>query len=185
MSQNRPPPAYQEYAAAMLADIRFRTMSLAERGLLHTMRLECWVNSNLPKDPATLAKILGADAQEIAAMLPAVMGFFAIQDDLIICPELEKYRTHLASIREKQAQGGKHGAALTNRKRRPAKTTAVQGDSANPASNPRDPRPTTRDSLVNFNSIQPSQNQSLKKGDLEKHREWLDEHARYEKASNG
>ncbi|MDD2775937.1 MAG: hypothetical protein PHU06_08275 [Gallionella sp.] len=38
MTQNREPPAYQEYAATMLANKNFRLMSLEERGLFFTMR---------------------------------------------------------------------------------------------------------------------------------------------------
>ena len=39
MSQNRDAPAYQEYAANLLARREFRAMSLPERGLLYTLRL--------------------------------------------------------------------------------------------------------------------------------------------------
>lgn len=69
MSQNRPPPAYQEYAASMIADQRFRAMSLAERGLLYTMRIECWVNHSLPKTPEKLAKVLGLEIAELEKCL--------------------------------------------------------------------------------------------------------------------
>ena len=48
MAQNREPPAFQEYAAAMMAKTDYRLMSLAGRGLLYTMRLECWVNLTCP-----------------------------------------------------------------------------------------------------------------------------------------
>ena len=76
MPQHREPPAFQEYAATMMASIDFRTMSLAARGLLYTMRLECWVNRQLPSDPARLALMLGFDATEVSALLPKVIGFF-------------------------------------------------------------------------------------------------------------
>lgn len=59
MTQNRDAPAYQEYAAALLARLPFRTMTLQDRGLLYTMRLECWVNVRLPNDHNSLAKVLG------------------------------------------------------------------------------------------------------------------------------
>jgi len=63
----RDAPAFQEYAAAMLANSRYRLMSLAERGLLDTLRRECWVNRGMPAKPATLAKMLGFDSAEIDA----------------------------------------------------------------------------------------------------------------------
>ena len=50
--QNRKPPAYQEYAATILAQLPFRAMNLQDRGLLFTMRLECWVNTRLPSNHA-------------------------------------------------------------------------------------------------------------------------------------
>ena len=76
MPQHREPPAFQEYAATMMASIDFRTMSLAARGLLYTMRLECWVNRQLPSDPVRLTHMLGFDATEVSALLPKVIGFF-------------------------------------------------------------------------------------------------------------
>lgn len=115
MAQNRKPPAYQEYAAAMMARIEYRTMSLAERGLLYTLRQECWVNHFVPENPAMLAKLLGFDAADVASALPAVLPFFAIKDGMISCPELEDYRNHINDIRLRQSAGGKKGAALTNK----------------------------------------------------------------------
>ncbi|MFZ4539599.1 hypothetical protein [Propionivibrio sp.] len=74
--QNREAPAYQEYAASMLAKIDFRTMTLAEQGLLYVMRLECWVNDRLPSNPARLAKVLGRSIEDVTQAIPAVLPFF-------------------------------------------------------------------------------------------------------------
>ena len=109
MTQNREPPAFQEYASAMMARMDYRTLSLAERGLLYSMRLECWVNSVLPSDTAKLAKVLGYTKEEIDVTLPAVRPFFAFDGHSIACPELLDYRLHLDAIREKQRVGGKKG----------------------------------------------------------------------------
>jgi uncharacterized protein YdaU (DUF1376 family) len=107
----RDAPAFQEYAASMLANSRYRLMSLAERGLLDTLRRECWVNIGVPAKPATLAKMLGFEAAEIDAALPVVMPFFSItQDGLIVCPELDELRATYAERRERQAAGGKRSA---------------------------------------------------------------------------
>lgn len=76
----------------MLANSRYRLMSLAERGLLDTLRRECWVNRGMPAKPATLAKMLGFDSAEIDAALPAVMPFFTVKDGLIVYPELDELR---------------------------------------------------------------------------------------------
>ena len=109
----------------MLANSRYRLMSLAERGLLDTLRRECWVNIGVPAKPATLAKILSFDAAEIDAALPAVMPFFAIEGDLIVCPELNELRATYEERRERQAAGGKRSAE----KRKGESASTLQGTS--------------------------------------------------------
>ena len=105
--QNRDAPAYQEYAAAMMAKIEYRTMSLAARGLLYSMRLECWVNGMLPANPDRLAKILGFTVDEIKNSLPEVQSFFANVDGFLISPELDNYKIHLAEGKKRMSDGGK------------------------------------------------------------------------------
>lgn len=122
MRQNRAAPAYQEYAATILAQLPFRTMTLQDRGLLYTMRLECWVNVRLPHNHTDLAKVLGLPVAEVIGSLAAVMHFFAVVDDCLVSPELDDYRAHLIERKVKQSNGGKLGSAMTNSKRnRPAK----------------------------------------------------------------
>jgi hypothetical protein len=111
MAQNRRPPAYQEYAAEILAQIPFRSMSLQGRGLLFTLRLECWVNKQLPSDPETLAKVLGLPVDQVSGSLAEVLPFFIIKGDFIVCPELENYREHLDYINKMKSEGGKNSAA--------------------------------------------------------------------------
>jgi uncharacterized protein YdaU (DUF1376 family) len=136
MAQNRKPPAYMEYASDMLAKREYRLLSLAARGLLQTMRYECWVNKSLPSDPGDLARIVGFPRDEIAALLPAVM--FAFHDDgkNIVCPELENYRAHRAEIRAAQREGGKNGAAITNKKRSTKSATLSAHPSATLSAHP-------------------------------------------------
>ena len=155
--QNRKPPAYQEYAAAILSALPFRKMTLQERGLFYTMRLECWENLRLPGNQNELAKVLGLPDNEVAESLGNVMSFFDMRENFIICPELEDYRTHLAEQREKQSKGGKLGSDITNRKLRAKKinngvTSTLQL-----------PRQGSNESLVQSNTVKPSQAQSIKK----------------------
>ncbi|MDE2434429.1 MAG: hypothetical protein KGN37_16465 [Burkholderiales bacterium] len=110
MAQNRDAPAYQEYAASVMAKTQYRVLSLTDRGLLYTLKLECWVNQRMPADPAFLARVLGLDVDEVAASLPKVMPFFERDGPDLICPELEDYRAHLDSRREKLSEAGKKGA---------------------------------------------------------------------------
>lgn len=163
MSQNRNAPAYQEYAATILAQIPFRTMTLQDRGLLYTMRLECWVNVRLPYDHNDLAKILGVEVAAVAGSLAAVMPFFKIIDGFVISPELENYRTHLSEIRIKQSQGGKAGSAITNRKRHSQAETKYEEVSSTPSSTSRFARQDSRVSLVQLSPKKPSLNQFSEK----------------------
>ncbi|TXI38905.1 MAG: hypothetical protein E6Q59_05840 [Nitrosomonas sp.] len=165
MSQNREPPAFQEYAATMLSNLQFRRMSLQDRGLLFTMRLECWVNKQLPSDHHDLAKILGLPVDEVTVSLTAAMEFFEITGDFIVCPELENYRAHLAERKRKQSQGGKHGSAITNGKRNRKVHADNPGDlSSNSSTNSQVPCQGSIESSVQSSTAKPSQTQFSKKG---------------------
>ena len=175
MSQNRDAPAYQEYAATILAQLPFRTMSLQERGLLYTMRLECWVNIRLPKNQNDLAKVLGLQLVEVTSSFAAVMPFFEVVGEFVICPELENYRAYLAERRNKQSEGGKLGSDITKTKRNNKEEVANQKNSANPQGTPHVPRRVDRDSLAQSKAEQPSQNQSSGGGNGDP---WLEDYAK-------
>lgn len=115
--QNRDAPAFQEYAASMMARIAYRAMTLAERGLLYTMRLECWVNDSLPAAPDKLARVLGCPAEEVKNALPAVLVFFAETEGFITSPELDDYKLHLAEVRKRKVDGGRAGGLKSAKKR--------------------------------------------------------------------
>ena len=159
--QGRAPPAYQEFAASMMANLDYRQMSVGGRGLLYSLKLECWVNYRLPADPQALARVIGFQPNEVRQLLPEVMPFFAIENDFIVCPELENYRVHLARIRAAQSDGGKHGSAVTNQNRKTPKPRANKSLDGNSSSDSQVSCEYTRESLVQSNPIQPSQNQSI------------------------
>ena len=138
MAQNRPAPCYLEYSASMLANFQFRQMPLAARGLLYTLRLECWENHRLPADSKKLAGVLRFDETEIVAAMQWLDAFFRIDDGWLTSPDLEDYRKHLADQRRAQSIGGKKGAAKTN-----AGKSQV-----------------ARESVVKLNTVQPSKAQS-------------------------
>jgi hypothetical protein len=127
MAQNRKPPAFQEYAASFIASKNFRLMSLEERGLLMTMRFECWENLSVPSNRATLAKYLGLDEASIP-LTDRVLSFFITYEQNLICPELEDYRMHIKERREKQSKGGKKGAKTTNEARASRRDTCESLD---------------------------------------------------------
>lgn len=131
-TQNRKPPAYQEYASEMLASASFRLLNLNARGLLYTLRLECWTNGSLPAAPVKLARILGLDAHDVESALHDLGTFFDISDERLTCAELEDYRAYLSGVRERQSAGGKKGAAQTNAPKKSAphgKVKSVARDS--------------------------------------------------------
>lgn len=166
MAQNRKPPAFQEYAATILSSKAFRVMNLSQRGLLFTMRLECWANQSIPSLSNELAKYLGFTYQEISDALSSdVISYFNDSGGSYICPELEDYRQHLNEQKEKQRAGGKKGAAITNKKWK-------EIESGNPQ--------VTCDSLVQFNSDKLSSEHTLESGYIND--EFVKE---YEGQSNG
>ena len=166
MAQNRKPPAFQEYAATILSSKAFRMMNLSQRGLLFTMRLECWVNQSVPSLSDELAKYLGFNRQEVSDALSAdVVSYFKESGNSYICSELEDYRQHLNEQKDKQRAGGKKGAATTNKKWEEIR-------SGNPQ--------VKRESLVQLNSVQLSSEQSLENANIND-----DFVSDYERASNG
>lgn len=119
MNQNRKPPAYMEYVATIMANCNYRVMSLQERGLLYSMRLEYWMNGEMPADTAILSRLLGFDEERVAESLPAVMNFFEVdKNNELYSRELRDYRKYLDHRRKKQIAGGKMGAAISNKKRK-------------------------------------------------------------------
>ena len=122
--RSRPAPAFQEYASDMLANSRYRTMSLAERGLMDTMRRECWVNGCIPKEENELAAYLGKPLDEVSNCLTIrVLSFFKEKNDQLVCPELDAYRASLEDRSKKMSDGGKKGGLVTQSKNKAVKAT--------------------------------------------------------------
>ena len=166
MAQNRKPPSFQEYAATILSSKSFRVMTLSQRGLLFTMRLECWVNQAIPSLSNELARYLGLNSKEVSDSLSSeVVSYFNDSEGSYTCPELEDYRQHLKELRDKQRAGGKKAAAITNNKWKGV-------DSGNPQ--------VTCKSLVQLSPVKLSSNQSLERGNT--HDDFVND---YESASNG
>lgn len=132
----RRPPSYQEYATDVLANEQFNDMGLEERGLWHTMRLQCWANNSVPRDPARLARVLHLDYDAVKrAMTRNVMASFAPQpgdQERLMCPELEKYRAAKEQYRQEQSERGKKGAEATHSRRRNEQHRAADGAADDP-----------------------------------------------------
>lgn len=162
MAQHRKPPAYMEYAASMLSNKHFRLMSLKERGLLYTLRLECWENIHVPATIHELTKYLGCEVNEIQeALTKNVMSFLLKNDSNITCPELDDYRQHLNEIRARQIAGGKYTAAIKKEGVNKSRKHTNSIDSANHQANLQVSYQETSKSLVQQSTEKQSQTQSL------------------------
>ena len=170
MAQNRNAPAYQEYAASMLARSDFRVLGLAARGLLYTLRLECWVNFRLPREPARLARVLRLPLEEVERALSELCAFFEFLVEELRCPELDDYRCHLDERRQRQAAGGRAGAAKTNSARLAGSVASRSAGKPQVA----------RESLVKPSPTKSSQAKSLEVAP--DHEVWVND---YERASRG
>jgi hypothetical protein len=115
--QRRRAPAFQEYAADMLANSQFRMMTLEEKGLLTFLRYECWVNDRVPATHVDLARYLGLELEKISSCLtPRVLTFLESEDGHLICPELDAYRASLVERSNKLSIGGSKGGKKTQEK---------------------------------------------------------------------
>lgn len=130
MIHYREAPSYQEYAASILADYNFRSLTLRDRGAYYTLKLECWVNKRLPESPEALSRVLGITEDEVLHVLKILGPFFEIEDGFLCCPELVKYQKYLDVRKKAQSEGGKRGAAKTNaRHSQPSSKTRLSFDS--------------------------------------------------------
>ncbi len=125
-------PAFQMYAPDRLANRAFRAMSAAERGLLHTIELECWVNGNVPADVRGLARTLGMEQSEVKeALTDRVLLFLELQsgpEEIYIVPDLEKYRRGMLDRKERMSNGGKAGAEKVWRNKKPSNPKSPEPD---------------------------------------------------------
>ena len=94
-------------------------MSMSQRGLLSTMRLECWCNKSIPANATELASYLGLSEAELSANLTVnVLAFFKEHNNSYVCPELEDYRANIESKQQAQAEGGRKGGLATQSHRK-------------------------------------------------------------------
>lgn len=109
----RPPPAFQEYAHTMLSNDAWRSMTMAERGLLVTLRYECWANGSIAADTTLLSRVLHIESAALEAMFTtSVRSFFRPCDqnaDRLHCPELTQYMGEQLKRRALQRASGAIG----------------------------------------------------------------------------
>ncbi|PPD56795.1 MAG: hypothetical protein CTY10_02440 [Methylotenera sp.] len=110
-------PAFAFYASDMMADKRYRVMSLAQRGLLLSLYAECWVNGSVSSIPSELSKIVGYKVDEIEQCLTKdFKSYFIENENEFTSPAMDKYRDSILADRAKRASNGKKGGEKTQQK---------------------------------------------------------------------
>lgn len=126
----RRPPAFQCYASDFRSDPRVMLMSAAERGVLFSMLLACWVADEIPSNPKALARILSMDEGELGpALTGEVLSFFgtAVGDQAkLYSIELSEQMENLLNRQIERAQSGRKGG-LSSRAKAAASTSPVVG----------------------------------------------------------
>jgi len=114
----RNPPAFQCYASDEQASEKNYSLTLPERGLLHSMRCAIWVNGSISKDPRVIALAIRSPLEEVQpALTQRVLEHFETDPrdpQRLVSRELENQRTNLLERRANQSQGGRVGATKTN-----------------------------------------------------------------------
>jgi hypothetical protein len=165
------------YASDRLADRNFKLMSLAERGLLHTMELECWVNSGLPSEIGELTRVLGLNRAEVeAALTERVMRHFRIEDGApatIVCPELLAYRAALAERRARMSEGGKQVQEKRRKMSHPERLASSHPSKVPPSHPVKGPASPLRGEVGNIGEGNEVENQSVY---MKEHEDFLNEY---------
>ena len=178
MSQNRDDlPYFPYYASNIIADKRYRLMSMQERAVWISIYTECWPNGAVPADPESLAKYLGFPVEQVKTGLTEnVLSFFKAINGELISPQLEEYWGKQTKRRHKQSEGGKKGV-----KAKRDKALSAQGQpSGTPQGQPiGEPEGTPQGSLNTLKSNSIKSNSVFK--EVNSDDPWLKE---YDAASN-
>ena len=124
----RPPPSYPEYASDMLASHAFKRLDSMARGVFWTLRMEWWVNGDLPADPKVLCRLVNIPADELANALPLLAPFLRLDEETgtFTIPELQTRKRSTVAIRTAQSKAGSDTAKL-NKERAEQRKGANQG----------------------------------------------------------
>lgn len=146
--RKKQPPAYQMYAADILATKEYRMMNLEERGLFLSLHLDIWVNDEVPFDNHDLALYLGFPVEDIVRARSRYLDqFFTQCGEYFCCPEHDAYKAMLDERREKQSQGGKKGQRIKKAKAKGLPETPPKGSRVEASSDELNKEEVSREAL--------------------------------------
>ena len=117
-----PLPWYPWHVHAWLSDRRAQRLPWDCQGLLRTLIDFCWIQGSIPASADELAEILADDPNVITKLLPPILPWFIVEENLMTCPMLEVVRTAQDAKRIKCRQAGK----MSGESRRRSPTTDDQ-----------------------------------------------------------
>lgn len=112
-------PAFQFYPKDFLTDSNVVVMSLQERGAYITLICQCWIEGDIPADPARLSRLCGVPIASFRKLWPALAPCFRPlrrDADRLVHPRLERERQKQIEFRDGQSERGVKGAAARWRK---------------------------------------------------------------------
>lgn len=110
-------PSFQEYPLDWLGNREWRSLTLAQKGLIQAMRFECWVSGDVPANNSDLAHCVGISQEDLVSILtPRVIKYFSRKGDVYVCESLDKYKAYLIDRREKLSEAGRKGGKKTQSK---------------------------------------------------------------------
>lgn len=124
-------PAFQWYPKDYLSDIRVMALSWQQRGVYTHLFSMCWLEGSLPNDAAKIAKAIGAELDDVKAVLEL---FIPSRGNKLKHKRLETERRGQNKRRKDKSRAGKLGAKARWQRHRTAIDLPMAKDSSSSAS---------------------------------------------------
>ena len=174
--RKKQPPAYQMYAADILATKEYRMMNLPQRRLFLSLHLDIWVNGEAPFNNHDLASYLGFSLEDIIkARSDHLDQFFTQSGDYLRCPEHDAYKAMLDERREKQSKGGKKGQRIKKAKAKGTPLSLPEGSREEMSSNELNTKEVYREALSTGEASYPALTEEEKESIIAQERSLIDQ----------
>jgi hypothetical protein len=101
------------YPQETLADGRFQSWTMEERGVWFTLVLQCWTDGSIPAGVTALARFLHMDTGEVTRIWSAIGDRFSphpTEPGRLVSPRLEEEREKALAIASQRSDAGTKGA---------------------------------------------------------------------------